>query len=188
MLNVGAGYRPWSCGRRTRQGIPIVVVGADPLAFGVADAVKTMLPHFPAVARARAFTLPIAGEELSAAIPPATFDAAWSEGTLLDCLDPFRLLQQCVRAVKTGGVVCVRLGQAEDTLWKVRAANGGSISLSSDLGTQTISEVRGERLEVHTLIDGSMMLKIRRREHTQADLDKMLKRGSGLVLPPGVTT
>jgi hypothetical protein len=186
VLNVGGGFRPWSCGRRTRQGIPLVVVGADPLSFGVQDAMKAMIPIFPIARRAMAFTMPIAGEELSAAIAPGSFNAAWSDGMLLDCIDPFRVLQQMVRAVKQGGVACAKLGKPRDgALWSVSAHDGGKIVFSSELGHQTITEVRGERVEVHQMIDDSLMIKIRRREHTQADVDKLLKRSSGLVLAGG---
>lgn len=186
VLNVGCGFRPWSMGRRTKQGVPIVAVGIDPLAFGIGEALKLMTTAFPFLHKSRCFMLPIVGEEASAAFPPSTFNAVWSDGAILDSVDPFRFLQQCVRATKVGGVVCVKLGQAGGTLWTAHAAGGAKVIFTSDRGGQEITEIRGERVEVHTMLDGGIMLKIRRREHTPGELMKKLQQG-GLVLP-GVNT
>ncbi len=185
VLNVGCGFRPLSCGRRTSKGVGVNVVGVDPLGFGIGEALQLMTSQHPGLIASRRFVTSIVGEEMNAFVPPNSFHAVWSEGTLLDALDPEKFVIQCVRAVKTGGVVCIKLGlPSPDTLWKVKGYDGGKMVLESEKGLAGFQEVRGERVEVHTMLDGSLMLKIRKHEHTQADVLKMLQaKGSGLVLP-----
>ncbi len=181
ILNVGCGFTPTSVGWRTQQGNPVTVVGVDPLAHAINETLNIMSLAHEAMMKSRRFVMPVVGEEMNVAIPPGSFHAVWSDGAILDALDPFRFLQQCVRASKQSGVVCVRLGQqTEDRLWKVLGYDGARLVLESAIGTQQITEIRGERIEVHTMLDETLMIKIRRPAHSQADVEKRLV---GMVRP-----
>lgn len=185
VLNAGAGFFPTAAGFRTRKGRPVTVVGVDPLAYAINEALGVMGGAHPDVAKSRRFVAAATMEDSGALFPPGTFHAVWSDGALLDCFDPVRFLQACVRATKQAGVVFVRLGkESDDRLWKVLGHKGSKLALASARGAVEISEIRGERIEVHTLLDGTLAIKIRRAAHSQAEAEKMLaKATSGLVLP-----
>jgi SAM-dependent methyltransferase len=183
VLNVGCGFVPTSVGFRTEEGIPVTVVGVDPLAFAIGDVLAQMAVNTPMLMQARRFVLPIVAEELSAAIPPSSFHAVWSEDAFLDCVDPFRFLQQCVRACKEGGVVAVKFKpRAEGDLWSVMYTDGGKIALKSERGEVALTEIRGERIEVHTLMDESLLIKVRRQPRSIEQVQSFMKK-SGLILP-----
>lgn len=186
ILNVGCGFMPTAIGWRTKQGIPVTVVGADPLAHAINEALTVMGSAHEAMGKSRRFVAPIVGEEMSALFPSGSFHAVYSDGVLLDALDPFRFLQQCVRATKSGGVVCVRLGKpSADRLWQIHEHNGGSITLRAKPGGQKIDEVRGERVEIHTMQDDTLMIKIRRTEHSADEIAKaQRKMMGGLIVGP----
>lgn len=177
VLNVGCGFAPTSIGQRTADGRPVAIVGVDPMAFQISDAMKLMIQKSREVAAGRRFVLPLVGEELAAAIPPGAFDAVWSDGAILDCVDPPRFLSQCARAARPGGIVAIKVGTASpERLWRVDAIDGSRVAFSSDMGRFEIGEVRGERLEVHTLLDGSLLLKIRRPFRTLAQAETKAKK------------
>lgn len=188
VLNAGCGFWPTSCGFRTYEsGRPVTVVGVDPLASAINEAIGILALAHPDVGKSRRFVVPIAAEELGAVYPPGTFHAAWSDGALLDCFDPVRFLQALVRATKQGGVVCVKFdSMQQDALWKVLGHDGGKIVLAAEgHGKCEITEIRGERVEVHTMLDGDLMLKIRRAEHSQAEAEqRLMKATQGLIVAP----
>lgn len=178
VLNVGCGFAPTAVGQRVPESnVPLYVVGVDPNAYGIGEALKIMATQFPEIQAARRFIQPIVAEELSMAIPPATFHAVWSRHALLDCLDPVKFVQQCIRATKEGGVVCLRFDpQGDGVLWKVKEYDGGRMVLGSEFGEVELSEIRGEKVEVHTMLDGDLILKIRRRQRTQEEIAGAAKR------------
>ncbi len=182
VMNIGCGFRVTSPGFRTKDGIAVTVVGIDPLAFGINDALKALELKHEILRTTRRYIYPLAAEEMSAAIPVGAFDAVWSENALLDCMDPFRVLAQAARVTKTGGVVCIKFKRSEDTIWKVKHFDGGKIYLESDLGAQEIKEVRGERVEIHTFPDESLMIKVRRPQRTIEEVMGKAKK-LGLILP-----
>jgi SAM-dependent methyltransferase len=185
VLNVGCGYAPTSIGQRTKAGGDVFVVGVDPKAYEMGDALLLMATQFPRIGSARRFVLPIVAEEMGMAVPPGAFHAVWSDNTLLDCVDPVRFVQQCVRATKQGGVACIKFNPNDpSTLWKVLGHHGSQITLSSARGDVTLKEVRGERIEVHTLLGDHLMLKIRQRVHTAEDATRALKK-TGIILAGG---
>lgn len=179
ILNIGCGFRPASMGWRTAAGMPLNIVGVDPTAFRIGDTITNVAPH---LTKLRRFIAPIVAEEINALFPPESFEAVWSDGVLLDVLDPFRVLQQATRVVKPGGVVCMKFSsKAADTLWKVEGFNGGKIVFQLEDGTLSgIEAVRGERVEVHTMIDGDLMIKIRKGER---QLERAAKDGPRIILP-----
>lgn len=185
VLNVGCGYRPTSIGQRTKDGLQVYVVGVDPKAYEMGDALLTIASLFPALASARRFVLPIVAEEMSMAVPSGSFHAVWSEDAILDCVDPLRFVQQCVRATRPGGVACIKFaapGEEGGTLWKTVFHDGGKIMFQSERGDCGIAEVRGERIEVHTLLDGALMLKVRRQARADDQVLKFAER-AGLLVP-----
>ncbi len=189
VLNVGCGFRVTSPGFRTKDGLPVVVVGLDPTAFAINEALKILEATQESVKAVRRFIYPITGEEMSAAIPVGAFDAVWSENALLDLVDPHRALTQMARATKVGGVVCVKFDpKAEGTMWKLAAYDGGKLVLTSERGTQEISEVRGERVEMHTMLDDTLMVKIRRPQRTLEEVIGKAKKKGLIVAPNGQPT
>lgn len=164
ILNVGCGFRPTHVGWRTKDNVPIKAVGVDPLANAINEALNFMATKYPKLTNCRRFVMPIVAEEMGAALPTACFDAVWSEDAILDCVDPFRFVEQCVRVTKIGGVVCLRFKpEAADTLWKVGEHDGAHVVFKGPSNTVVeISEVRGERVELHTMLDGGLMIKVRR--------------------------
>lgn len=186
VLNAGCGFWPTSAGFRTYEGRrPVTVVGVDPLAHAINEAHGVLSLAHADVAKSRRFIVPIAAEELGAVFPPGTFHAAWSDGAFLDCFDPVRFLQALVRSTKQGGVVCVKFdSMKEGQLWKVLGHDGGRIVLSSDRGQVEITEIRGERVELHTMLDGDLMIKIRRAEHSQEEAEKRLMKATGGLIVP----
>lgn len=186
VLNVGCGFVPTSVGYRNGRGLPVTVVGVDPLAFVIGDTLGALAAAYPAIVHSRRFVLPMVAEEMSAAIPPGSFHAVWSEDTILDCVDPFRFVTQCVRACKEGGIICIKFTPPEDpekriTLWGIEGFDGSKIVFTSVRGRVGISEVRGERIEMHTLLDGSLMMKIRRPERSAQQVERSLMK-SGLII------
>lgn len=181
VLNVGCGFFPTSLGFRRNDGVAVNIVGVDPLAYPIADAYGVIEKAAP-VKHMRRFIAPIVCEEMNNLFPPGVFHAVWSEDTFLDCCDPFRFLQQCVRATKQGGVVCVKFKRdSPGSLWTVMGHDGGMIMLDAgEHGSVKLSEVRGERVEVHELLDGSLMVKLRRREHDEQQAGRILR---ALTLP-----
>lgn len=180
VLNIGCGARPGTVGWRTSQNVPISVVGVDPLAFRWNDVLSSVAKNLSPMRR---FVLPVVAEEMNAALPPISFEAVWSEDMLLDSIDPFRVLQQCTRVVKPGGVICVKFNpKSEDTLWKVKTYNGSSILFESEVGFAGVQAVRGERVEIHTLLDESLMIKIRRPHKTEAQIIHQAQK-AGLFVP-----
>ncbi len=186
ILNVGCGFAPTSVGFRNARGVPVTVVGVDPLAFPIGEALATIAAAFPDIVQMRRFVLPLVAEEMSAAIPAGSFHGVWSEDAILDCVDPFRFVTQCARACKEGGLVCIKFTPPEDpekrsTLWAVEGFDGSKVAFTSDRGRVGISEVRGERIEMHTLLDGSLMMKIRIQERSAAQVQRQLQK-SGIIL------
>lgn len=191
ILNVGCGFRTTSPGFRTKDGVAASVVGVDPLAYQINEAMKVIEAEHEELRAVRRFIYPLAGEELSAAIPVGAFDAVWSEDALLDFMDPARALMQAARACRPGGVVCFKFydnllpdAAKTETLWKVQGYDGGKIQFVSDLGRQTIDEVRGERVEMHQLqATGELMIKIRRPVRTMEEVVAKAKK-RGLIVQP----
>ncbi len=180
VLNIGCGGRPGTAGWRTEHGVPLSVVGVDPCAFRWNDVLTSVAKNLNPMRR---FIIPVAAEEMNAVLPPLSFEAVWSEDALLDCIDPFRALQQCVRLVKPGGVVCMKFDpKAEGTLWKVKAFNGAKILFESERGLSGAEAVRGQRVEVHTMLDESLMIKIRRQHQTDDQVISVAKK-AGIIVP-----
>ncbi len=80
--------------------------------------------------------------------------------------------------------MCIKFNpKTEGTLWTVTGFDGGKVGFKSERGEQVINEIRGERVEIHTLLDESLMIKVRRPLRNIETMQKMLSKSS-LILSP----